>query len=101
MDEQRHGCSRADRPIHRYPHPLGPDGCDDDAQDYIIAVENSKPYDSAVFELPPIVIEHGRRFYGRLLDRWKTCRELDQWPGRYPGVTTLYLPEWAEEKEGF
>lgn len=76
--------------------------CDDDAKDYIIAAETNPPYDSAVFKLPPYVIDAGRVLYERLLDRWKACREVGEWPGRWQGITELQLPQWAMgDEEGF
>lgn len=75
---------------------------DDEPSVYIIAAETNPPYDSAVFELPPYVIDAGRVLYERLLDRWKACREVGEWPGRWPGITELQLPPWAMgDEEGF
>lgn len=70
-------------------------GLCDDPDVYIIAAETNPPYDSAVFKLPPYVIDAGRVLYERLLDRWKACREVGEWPGRWQGITELQLPQWA------
>jgi len=75
--------------------------CDDETEDYIIAVETNEPYDCAVFQTPPYVIEEGRKLYERLIALWKACRDRDEWPGVYRGVTPLHLPQWAMERGGF
>lgn len=68
---------------------------DDDARCYFPVVETVEPYDSAVFEVPDYILDAGRELYQRLLDRWRSCRKLDRWPGRYPKPTQLVLPKWA------
>ncbi len=69
---------------------------------YIIAVETQPPWDCAVFRLPSHFLEAGRQLYETYLRRFRSCTELDEWPGRFPGVTTLELPRWAMgEDEGY
>ncbi len=82
---------------------------------YIIAVETSEPWDVGVFYLPESIelsdgrhvdgpLAAGRRLYTDYLHTYLACREMDTWPGRFPGVTDLRLPRWApgmEEEEGY
>ena len=37
---------------------------------------------------------------GELLARVAQCRASGEWPGQYPGETSLYLPAWAQQDEG-
>jgi len=70
---------------------------------YIIAVETCAPWDVAVFRLTSQFLDGGRELYQRYLAKWKACRELNDWHGRFPGVVDLELAPWAvsDEEEGF
>jgi exodeoxyribonuclease VIII len=67
-----------------------------DASDcYIIAVESSMPHDVGVFRYGPDEIEKGLELYQGFLRTLKTCRERNEWPGRYPDEQHLELPAWV------
>lgn len=65
------------------------------AGSYFIVVQTVEPYDNAVFTVPDNILGAGRELYQKLLDRWRSCRKLDRWPGRYPKPTELEFPRWG------
>lgn len=67
---------------------------------YLIAVENKKPHDTAVFRYDEDVMYAADCEIGELLERVAQCRASGEWPGQYPGETSLYLPAWAQQDEG-
>lgn len=67
---------------------------------YIIAVENKAPFDVAVFRYDEDVMYTADCEVGELLGRVAQCRRSNEWPGQYPGETSLYLPAWAQADEG-
>lgn len=62
---------------------------------YIIAVETTPPYDVGVFMLSAAELRAGRVLYRMLIDQLRSCTESGMWPGRYPAVAPLSLPDWA------
>jgi len=76
-------------------------GGDIDPDAFIIAVEKVAPFDCAVFQLEPDVLNAGRILYQRLLDSYVACVEMGKWPGRHTGVVPLDLPPWAPGMEVF
>jgi hypothetical protein len=62
---------------------------------YMIAVESAEPYDVACFTMDPAALEIGDALVSELLNKLAECEATKQWPGRYPGVETFYLPRWA------
>jgi len=67
---------------------------------YLIAVENKAPHDVAVFRYDEDVMYAADCEVGELLARVAQCRASGEWPGQYPGETSLYLPAWAQQDEG-
>lgn len=66
------------------------------AGDYVVvAVETQAPFVVAVYEVPPEVIEQGRREYRRLLEAWADCRRSGKWPG--PEMQLIKFPRWRME----
>lgn len=65
-----------------------------------IAQEKVPPYLVEVYELPPELLERGRRRNRRALERFRDCIETGLWPG-YTGqpYTTLTAPYWALREE--
>lgn len=74
---------------------------------YVIAVEQTAPYDVVVFELDRAAIEAGRADYQAYLSRVVSCSKSPgttwlgdrtvqgRWPGREPSeILPLGLPEW-------
>lgn len=69
--------------------------CSPDAEACVVAVETEPPYDVAAFRIGEESVEAGRRLWHTLLDRWVTCRDSGVWPGKYPSLATLEMPNWA------
>ena len=63
----------------------------------IIAVQNSHPFDCAVYDLHDIVPQ-GRWQYQQWLEKLAWCEKYDLWPGVQgdDGQLVLELPKWAE-----
>lgn len=70
--------------------------CRPGASVYIVAVETAPPYDVGVFLMSAGEIAAGRALYTSLIDQLRSCMDSDMWPGRYPTLTPLSLPQWAE-----
>jgi len=64
---------------------------------YVIAAENVRPYDVAVYRVPSDLIAFGRDEYRWLLRRLRECVETDTWPGTCPDVSDYEIPAWAWE----
>jgi len=62
---------------------------------YIVAVETSAPYDTAVFRVTPEQLEAGWDMCQTWLDRLEECERTGDWPGQAPHETDLQLPAWA------
>lgn len=60
----------------------------------IIAVEADAPHDVAVFKVPDDVLDLGEELAHDLLREVAECRDTGDWPGKYPGLQTLRMPEW-------
>lgn len=67
---------------------------------YLIVVENKPPHDVAVYRYDEDVMYAADCEVGELLERVAQCRASGEWPGQYPGETSLYLPAWAQQDEG-
>ena len=63
---------------------------------YVIAVEQSRPFDVAVFAWNGYALAAGEAQVSDYLHRVLTCRERGFWPGRYSGIQELSLPAWME-----
>lgn len=66
----------------------------------ILAVENTPPYDVAVYRVDDEVIDHGRKLYRRLLALYQQCQKDGHWPGVAPCTTGIELPAYARERDG-
>ncbi len=61
----------------------------------LIFVEGDDAVDVGIFELDPEAIAVGARRWRAWLDLLQTCRESGKWPGRYPDVTPINIPDYA------
>jgi exodeoxyribonuclease VIII len=61
----------------------------------IIAVENTAPYDVAVFDVDEHALYAGEEQRRELLDRVAECTRSGLWPGRYADALPLELPSWV------
>lgn len=62
-----------------------------------IVYEKGQPYDVGVFEFDRTVIDSGEVIVRDLLARVAECREVNEWPGRYPEVERITnddMPRW-------
>lgn len=68
-----------------------------------LVVENTPPYESAVYDLDPAATEMGRREVRQLLELYAACKESGDWPGYDTTVRTVGVPRWAyyQEEEDF
>ncbi len=64
-----------------------------------IALENTPPYESALYMLDDDALDLGRREYRALLERYADCMDADLWPSRPDPVEMLSLPQWAFTQE--
>lgn len=70
----------------------------------IIAIEDSAPFDIAVYNVPEETMEMGRYRYHAAMDRFQTCLKSQKWPGYEiygpdeQGIFDLYLPKYAQEE---
>jgi hypothetical protein len=62
---------------------------------YIIVAEQQPPFDVAVLKVPADVLDLGRELCRDLLTDVAEGYRTKKWPGRYPSLQTLELPEWA------
>lgn len=60
-----------------------------------IAVEKTPPYAVAVYVIEDADIEVGRQKYKADLERWRECRQLNEWKG-FTGLNTLKLPNYGK-----
>ena len=65
---------------------------------YIIAVENTPPYCTAVFVLEHESIEAGEKERKKLLQIYNDCVKNDNWPGYSDKIQAIGLPQWALRK---
>jgi hypothetical protein len=64
-----------------------------------VTVEDSPPYDVVVYELDEYSYEAGWTQVVTLLEHYKRCRELDEWPGRATDIVQMTLPDWTVEAD--
>lgn len=63
----------------------------------IIALEQRRPYDVAVFRPAPMDIERAIQRCLDLATEYRECARAGVYPGAYPETTTLELPPWTWE----
>lgn len=63
----------------------------------IIAVEQKRPHDVAVFDIGDEAMAWSEDMVAGLLTRLKDCRRRRVWPGRYEGAQELDLAPWLFE----
>ena len=60
-----------------------------------LAFEKDSPYATAVYELPPSIVEEGRAIIRKTLPVYAECERNNSWPGYEDGVQELAFPRWA------
>lgn len=61
----------------------------------LVVVENTAPYDVAVYHYDDDALYAGAEEVSDLLQKVKACQDADHWPGRYSEAQTLRLPTWV------
>ena len=61
---------------------------------YIIAIETSPPYPTAVYTFPKEVMSHARVQVSEALDRFSSCVSSDIWHGYSDAAQELEMPGW-------
>jgi hypothetical protein len=61
----------------------------------IIAVENKAPFETAVYNVPPEVLQQGQDDYAQLMQQIIDCEALGVWPGANEAESDLSLPTYA------
>ena len=77
-------------------------GLDYRPQFAFVVQEKKPPYAVNVVGVSPEVMEHGDKLYHMLMDKYHTCKELDEWNGYLPvdgGMNWTDLPAWVEFDE--
>lgn len=70
------------------------------AQGFIfLCVENTAPFDIAIYTPEAKVIEHGRHKYQQALATMQECCQTGHWPGYAEQAMSLELPGWAVWQE--
>lgn len=65
---------------------------------YIIAAQNTEPFEVACYVLDDHVLSHGRMLYERAVDLALHHKQSGQWPGiADDGPLAFELPRWAED----
>jgi hypothetical protein len=64
-----------------------------------IAIENTPPYLTAVYEVDNKTLIKGWDTYQRLLEKYAECRQTGNWPGYAEGIQELTLPPWVALEE--
>jgi hypothetical protein len=60
----------------------------------VIAVENTPPFDVAVYNVPDEAVWAGEELAKEALALVARCRKTGRWPGQYPKAVPLELPVW-------
>lgn len=68
---------------------------------YIVcAIEKTAPYKNITYEIPPEILELGKKEMRKLLDRFKVCVDTGIWPGYPKGIQPIGIPTWYLTKLG-
>lgn len=60
-----------------------------------LTFEKKTPYASAIYELPPSIVDEGRAIMRKALATYAECQRTDTWPGYGSGVQELAFKRWA------
>jgi len=64
-----------------------------------LVIENTPPYEFAVYDLDPAATDKGRRENTKLKALYRHCLELDEWPGYDTAIQSVGLPNYAYYQE--
>ncbi len=64
-----------------------------------LVVENTPPYEVALYDLDPAATDLGRREVVELKKLYKKCMESGEWPGYPTHIQTIGVPNWAYYEE--
>lgn len=71
----------------------------EDVRVVVLAVENSAPYEPAVYQVPEEVLDRGRADYLALLETLAECESTNTWPPAVQEEQDLALPAWAMDED--
>lgn len=60
---------------------------------YFVGVEKKQPFDVRVIELTSRDFDIANEKFNDALDTYNRCRAVSEWPGRYPDVEAMNLPD--------
>jgi hypothetical protein len=66
----------------------------------VCAIEKKVPYKNITYEIPPEILELGKKEMRKLLDRFKVCVDTGIWPGYPKGIQAIGIPTWYLNKLG-
>ena len=72
------------------------DEIDEDAGQYIVAVESSRPYPVTTYRLTPGAIDMGQRLYTAWMETLATCEAANQWPAYAQSIQPFHVEEPTE-----
>ena len=61
----------------------------------ILTLEKKGPYATAVYELPPSIVDEGRAIIRKSMATYAECLKANKWPGYPSGVQELAFKRWA------
>lgn len=64
-----------------------------------VALEKGLPYAVGTYMLGKDSVEVGRSMYKRALYLWKSCKNLEEWPGYSDFIEPIDLPGWVLRQE--
>lgn len=62
-------------------------------------VQQMKPWDVVMFELPPELLEIGDAEAMMLLSAWQICCKKQDWPGRSDQLEMIEVPKWMQTQQ--
>lgn len=66
---------------------------------FLIGVEANTPHAVTVLRMTEDVLKHGRKSLVIWIERLRTCRENDHWPGYTQQIVDFVLPEWMQDDD--
>lgn len=70
--------------------------CGEEVEAFVfLTLEPFSPFASAVYELPPSIVEEGRAIIRKSLNTYAECVKSGEWPAYGAGVQELSFPRWA------
>jgi hypothetical protein len=91
---------RYDVQIAMYAHGIQQINNQSSEHNVFIAIQNSAPFEVAVYEADATILEYGYEKYRKSMDKLLTCLQSDEWPRYQKGIEPISLPPWALTNNG-